>query len=753
MRPSRPEDLSFLALHFPGTIPQAAAEALLEHLASDGSLGELAVEVQSTDRHLSFLLGAQPGRLSQLARLVRQLIPGAQLVEADRAPLELETAWRLKIAGRELSGSTERTLAVTRSVLTVLTEAGPGETLVLQVLLGRRLSPRLGDDLPGERYESLWDALMGKPTPVSAEERGRARRKRAGHGFLAQVRLGAVSGRPARARALVAGLLGALRTLEGPGTRFDLGPLPPALISSAATGSWGRYGLPLSTAELVGVIGWPVGDKASELPGMPPAHPRLLPAPEMARTHDRVFARAIAPGQDMPLGIPASDATLHSLFLGPTGSGKSTAILHLALADARAGRALLLVDPKGDLVQDLLSTLPPHREKDVVVIDPSNPERVVGINPLTGSTRNPELVADSLLASFRNTFAGSWGVRSEDGLAAAFLALARTPGATLLWLPRLLSDKTFRDRILAAHPDPYGTASFFEGFDSMGPAAQAQQVAPVLTKLRQILSRSAMRAVLGQANPPFQLSDLFAPDKRPIVLLSLNKGILGETGALLGSVVVGQLWPLILARSAVPPEQRHLVSIYIDEVQDYLALPTDLADAYSQARSLGVAFHAAHQFRNQVPVAMRKAFDANAKSTVLFGLRGDDATEMAKFTGVLEPADLTELPRHHVYLNTMHDGRASGWISAKTLPAPDPIRDPDELRRASAQRYGKPVAEIEEEAMSILLPSRPPRSTRPPQQAGSSGSRTNATTDASTSDAAADPGSTDEPETFGRKRS
>lgn len=235
----------------------------------------------------------------------------------------------------------------------------------------------------------------------------------------------------------------------------------------------------------------------------------------------------------------------------------------------------------------------------------------------------------------------------------------------------------------------------------MSAAQRDQAVAPVLNKLRQFLLRPALRAVLGQTEPKFDLGDLFS--QRKIVLVSLNKGLIGSEGArLLGSLVVAQLWPLVLSRASLPPERRHIVSVFIDEVQDYLTLPTDLADALSQARGLGVGFTLAHQYRNQLPAGLRAGVDANARNKIVFGLNAGDAHDMAAMAPELEPNDFMLLPRFGVYAHIMHGGHSTGWISGKTTAASRAIASPHHLRAASAAMYGQPAAEVEAQVIEAI---------------------------------------------------
>jgi len=330
-----------------------------------------------------------------------------------------------------------------------------------------------------------------------------------------------------------------------------------------------------------------------------------------------------------------------------------------------------------------------------VVIDPTDP-RPVGINPLRRSGRHLALTADSMLAVFKELSGDSWGPRTEDVLFSALMTLARHDGATLTMLPALLTDEKFRRSLIRNLDDQPGLTSFWASYEAMSPQQRAQVIAPTMSRLRQFLLRPQLRAVLGQSHPEFDLAQLFT--HRKIVLVSLNRGqIGGQSAKLLGSLIVSQLWPLILARAGLPQERRHVVNVFIDEVQDFLALPVDLEDAFSQARSLGVGFTVAHQYRKQLPPGLRSGIDSNARNKIIFGLNAEDAAEMAKQAPELDKQDFMYLPRFGIYTTLIQDGSSTGWFSARTLPAESPLGDPVDMRSRSAQRYGRDIVDVEAE--------------------------------------------------------
>ena len=274
-------------------------------------------------------------------------------------------------------------------------------------------------------------------------------------------------------------------------------------------------------------------------------------------------------------------------------------------------------------------------------------------------------------------------------------------GASLEQDGQLVLDLIAKRLIAASGADPLGTGQFWAAYEALSEAQRQQWVGPVLTRLQPFLIRPHLRATLGQAAPSFDLGEVFT--RRRIVLVSLNKGVLGaESARLLGSLLVGQLWPLILARAAVEPSRRHVVSVFIDEVQDYLSLPGSLADALAQARSLGAAFHLAHQYRGQLPAALKAGIDANARNKIIFSLSAADAAELARQAIGLEAADFQLLPRFGVYARTMHHGRENPWCHATTLPPTPPVQDALALRAASQARYGQDAAQVEAALLARL---------------------------------------------------
>lgn len=195
---------------------------------------------------------------------------------------------------------------------------------------------------------------------------------------------------------------------------------------------------------------------------------------------------------------------------------------------------------------------------------------------------------------------------------------------------------------------------------------------------------------------------------------------------------MADLWQATLERTGVPEAKRHPVHVIIDEVQDYLRLPTDLSDALAQARGLGVGFTLAHQYLDQLPQGMRSAVLGNARSRVCFHLPPSDAAAMAKGHPELTPDDFTALGAFQIYAslqgNAASQHRGDRYVSGRTQPLPPATTAPKQLRRLSRERYGRPLGDIEAELADLASNARtgqdePTTGRRPNPNAPTGGTR------------------------------
>lgn len=672
---------------------------MLSHLAALSPRGAVIWEVRSKNGKVSYLIGAA----TRYIRNIEEAIKAHGDIQFHEVGTEkraaVTTARQLKISNPTLSLKTDITEAVIRAGLAALTEDKSGTEMVMQIVLGRAYAPSPVPTNLADPNATWLQVLFGDVQKASAESRKSVKEKAEQHIFQAVIRIG-ITGENTNTR--LQSIISAFKVLESAGVRIREETIKPSDLNTVHVPL--RFPLKLSVKELSSFLLLPAGEE--ELPGTPGLHPKVILSPNWYRNptnqqNNRSFAVSMDAMNPKRLSISPHDSLEHTVCLGPTGSGKSTAMLHLILADITAGRSVLVLDPKADLIISILERIPEERVGDVVIIDPSD-SCPCGFNPLAFKDYgNPSLIADATLSVLKEIFSDCWGIYTQDVLTAALLTLVETENSTLLWLLPLLTDERFRQKITNKVKDRVALRPFWEQFEALRDTEKRQQISPVLNKLRQLTLRPGLRNTLGQAKPKFSLTDLF--NKRKIVLIPLNRGLTGgESARLLGSLIVGLTWTLALSRAGIPAEKRHIVEIYIDELQDYLSLPTDLSDALAQARGLGVGLTLAHQYRDQLPLEIRSGVDANARNKIVFGLNSKDAKDMAAMAPELTAEDFMALPRYQVYASFQSGGRNIGWVQGRTLPPPPALRDAAELKAKSQAAYGIPAEQTEEEYLSIF---------------------------------------------------
>jgi hypothetical protein len=693
-------------LFWPQPLTEATAIGLLRHWAAQAHAPQLILEARADVTGVEYLIGSQLRHAAAIRRAVEQLVGGAIVTSFDADDREhVVTARRIQLSTNARQLEPADAVASRRSILHALTGVRRSEQLTIQVILGPRQHPK---GIPAEPKRDnqlvVSKLLFGTMTDSRPGARQALAHKLGQHAFTATVRLGVQAQTAERRKSLLLGLAAAIGTSESPDVRLSLRQEKADRVN-APRASWSVFAPAqrLTVTEVALLSGWPIADHDEHFPGQPPLHPRPVRPTAALQSGRRVVAEASAPGAGGTIGYDTTDALRHTWVIGPNGVGKSTLLLRLILQDLEADRPVVVIEPK-DLIADLLARIPENRRGDIVVLDPFD-EAPVGINPLDASHRHgrsPEVVADSLFGTFKAIWGDGLGPRSADILRNCLDLLARRDDASLVMLPLLLTNPGFRRRLTrnVMERDPFASGPFWQWFDSLSPEATATTIAPLSNKLRPLLSKP-LRDVLAQQHPKFNVRQVLREKK--VLLVPLQKGVIGpENAQLLGALVVAELWQAIRERAGTPEGSRDPVMVYIDEVQDYLRLPTDLGDALATARSLGAGFHLAHQYEKQLPPSMLDAFRNNARSRICFQLQAGDAKEMTAGQSVLSVEDFTRLPAHHIYASLVRDNAVQPWASGVTKPAPEATSNPDEIRQLSRQRYGQRREQIDAAFAELL---------------------------------------------------
>jgi hypothetical protein len=499
------------------------------------------------------------------------------------------------------------------------------------------------------------------------------------------VRVAVTASSSAEARGRIHGILGGFAAYEG---RVGLRRRGVRRAPLKLRERWlGRRAFLASTGELAALAHLP-GVEA--IPGVVMAGAREVAPPPGLPTEGKPLGLSSSGGT---VNLSVADARRHIHVLGPTGVGKSTLIARLVLADFDAGRGAVVIDPKGDLVEDLLARIPAGRENDVDLLDPLD-ESPPGLNVLDSPDR--DLGVDQLVGIFRRVFDRYWGPRSDDILRAAVLTLSTaSPTSTLADVPRLLADRAWQAKLAAQIDDPV-LGPFWEWWGEMSDALRAQASGPLLNKLRAFLLRRPVRAIIGQ--PVTTLDVPRAINEGRLLLAKLPKGTLGDdTSRLLGSFLFARVWQAALARAALAPEQRRDASCYVDEVHNYLNLPTPFEDVLAEARSYRLSLCLAHQHLAQLPRELREAIAANARSKVYFQLSRDDASALEReVRPELSAHDLAHLPVFTAAARLCNNGQPGPAFTLTTENLAPGVPEQAQAVRASARRrYGISREQIE----------------------------------------------------------
>ena len=396
-------------------------------------------------------------------------------------------------------------------------------------------------------------------------------------------------------------------------------------------------------------------------------------------------------------GIKRADRCQHAYIVGQTGTGKSTLIKNMAIQDIREGHGIALIDPHGELVEDILNFVPRSRTNDIIYFNPADIENPIGLNVLEYRDENEkQLVASSLISVFKHMWKDFWGPRLEHVFHNAILALMDTPGSTLLGVYRMLADDEYRKEIVGRVKDPIVKLFWEKDFAEYPPQFRKEVASPIQNKIGQLLTSTQLRNIVGQSSSTVDLAH--AMNHQQILLVNLAKGKIGEDKAnLLGSVLVTKLYLAALERQAIPEENRKDFYLYIDEFQNF---STDVFPSIlSEARKYRLNLILAHQYIHQLSENVKHAVFGNVGTIIAFRVGSIDARELEyEFQPAFGVHDLEQNENHHIYLKLMIDGKRSLPFSAETLPPLSRIGDEankNTIIQVSRERFASRREDVE----------------------------------------------------------
>ncbi len=405
-----------------------------------------------------------------------------------------------------------------------------------------------------------------------------------------------------------------------------------------------------------------------------------------------------------------NDRRRHFYMIGQTGTGKSNLLTTMAIQDVREGRGVALIDPHGDLVNDVLSLVPDERADDVIVFDPGDIEHPLGMNMIEHDRTRPEqktFIVNEMVGIFDKLYdlRTTGGPMFEQYMRNALLLLmedsANEP-ATLMEIARIFTDSKFRDRKLARITNPT-VIDFWqrEATKAGGEAALTNMTPYITSKFNAFTANDYMRVIIGQERSAFNFREVM--DEGKILLVNLSKGKVGDLNAnLLGMIIVGKILMAALGRVDIDQEKRKDFFLYIDEFQNFTT--DSIATILSEARKYRLSLVIAHQFIAQLSERIRDAVFGNVGSTAAFRIGAPDADFLEKqFAPVFKAEDMMNIDNYNAYLKLLINGEATRSFNIKTIQAPaGDVSRADELREHSRSKYGRSREEVEREILKRL---------------------------------------------------
>lgn len=474
--------------------------------------------------------------------------------------------------------------------------------------------------------------------------------------------------------------------------------------------------LPLSVAELATIAHVPRPEAREAAPELRQEKSHVAPAPQGLPQQGTLLGINRFRGSETKIYMQPEDRLRHFYVVGQTGTGKSWFLKNIVAQDIRSGAGVCYIDPHGTDIMDILSIIPPERQKDVIYFDPAHIERPMGLNMLEYDEAHPEqmsLVVDELFGIFRKLFGAipeSMGPAFEQYFRNSALLVMSDPssGNTLLDIARIFSDPGFRARKLAVCKNPIVKA-FWEGIAEQATGDQGlQNYGPYVTsKFDQFTANEFVRPIIAQQKSAFNFREVM--DNKKILLVNLSKGRLGDINAnLLGLVIVGKFLIAALSRADSFGKDFPPFYLHIDEFQNF-ATPS-IATILSEARKYKLSLTIAHQFIAQLTEEIRDAVFGNVGSICSFRIGADDAEFLEKqFAPTFSAADLMQVDNFNAFLKLLIGGKPATPFNIETLPfVSGSMERVDAMRELSYQTYGRPREEIETKIASDSNPKAVP---------------------------------------------
>jgi Helicase HerA, central domain len=371
-------------------------------------------------------------------------------------------------------------------------------------------------------------------------------------------------------------------------------------------------------------------------------------------------------GQQIPFGIALPDLRQHVYVIGKTGSGKTTMLRNMMVQHIALGHGVGLIDPHGDLAEELLNHIPRWRTDHVVYFNPSDLEYPIALNLLANVPKDERhLVASGIVGAFKSLWPDSWGPRMEYILYNAIAALLDCQNTSLLGVNRMLTDDNYRAWVIRQIKDPFIKEFWEREYAGYDDRFRREAIAPIQNKLGQFLLNPVIRNILGQVK--CKMSFPFMMDNQRLFIANLSKGKIGHDKAnLLGSLLVTQFQLAAMRRTHQPEDERRDFYLFIDEFQNFTT--DSFATILAEARKYRLCLVLSHQYVDQIPLPIRRAVFGNVGTLFSFRIGNTDAEVLQKeFANEFIARQFVDLEKFNVFTKILEDGTNQTPFKGVTL--------------------------------------------------------------------------------------
>ncbi len=461
----------------------------------------------------------------------------------------------------------------------------------------------------------------------------------------------------------------------------------------------------LSSEELATMFHFP--NKTVETPHIQWLKAKTAPVPsEVPQTGGTFIGYGYFRGVKRQVNIGFEDRRRHVYIIGKTGVGKSVLLQDMAIQDIKDGHGVCVIDPHGDLIDEIVKYIPPDRAEDVIYFDPSDTERPMGLNLLEAYNEQQKhfmttAIINLMYKLYDPQRTGIIGPRFEHAVRNAMLTVMSEDGSTFVEVVRVLTDPKYVQELLPKVQDPIVRRYWTDQIAQTSDFHKSEVLDYIVSKFGRFVTNKTMRNIIGQSKSAFDFRKVM--DEGKILLINLSKGKLGEeNSSFLGLVLIPKILVAAMSRQEIPEPQRRDFYLYVDEFQNF-ATP-DFATILSEARKYHLNLTVANQFIGQMDEEVKNAVFGNVGSLISFRVGVTDASYLQReYQPVFSESDLINVERFHAYMKTIVDNEPVSPFSVdmtkdmKALAAKANEKISQAVIQLSRLKYGKPRELVEAE--------------------------------------------------------